>query len=139
MKLYKNEIDIIKKRVMKAQDNFYTKKSHDELLGGLRETSNNEQQMQKLIEKEELAWKQHSNLEHAKRASIEMENISIEVLRNLDHNTQNMKGINSKVSDLTTELDYSSSIMGRILKKENRNKVIIAVFSIVLFILFDLI
>ena len=68
-----------------------------------------------------------------------MENISIEVMRNLEHNTNNMKGINSKVGDMNVELDHSQSIMTRILKKENRNKVVIAIFSILLFIVFGII
>jgi hypothetical protein len=93
-------------------------------------------QRQKLIENEVLAWKQHSNLEHAKRTSLEMESISIEVMRQLERNTQNINGINSKVIGMNTEIDHSHSIMSRITKKENRNKVILAMFSLILFIMF---
>ena len=122
MKTYKNEYEQIRRRVVKSQENLYLKKNQDELLGGIVEVSNKEMQRQKLIENEELAWKQHSSLEQAKRTSLEMENISMEVMRQLDKNTQNMKGIDNKITGMNKELDQSSTIMSRIMKKENRNK-----------------
>jgi hypothetical protein len=134
MKNYKIDFDSVKKRLHKIQENIQLRKSHDELLGGLDDTSNNNLQRQKLIENEDLAWKQHNSLENAKRKTLEMENVSIEVMRQLDINNNSLRGINSRVVDLNTELDGSKSIMGRIMKKENRNKVVIIGFSFILLV-----
>jgi hypothetical protein len=136
MKNYKIDFDSVKKRLHKIQENIQLRKSHDELLGGLDDTSNNNLQRQKLIENEDLAWKQHSSLENAKRKTLEMENVSIEVMRQLDINNNSLRGINSRVVDLNAELDGSKSIMGRIMKKENRNKVLIIGFSFILLVVF---
>ena len=136
MKSYRDELEIIKKRVIKCQDSFYLKKTHDELLGGLGETNIKQHQKQKLIENYELTSKQQRKLDYAKRATMHMENLSIDVMRNLEQNTQNMTGINTKVIDINHELEQSHGIMARIMKKENKNKFLISLFSLVIFIIF---
>ena len=118
--------------MMKIQDNIHFLKSQDELLGGLDDRSVNNLQKQKLIENEDYVWKQSTNLSKAKMSTLNLENVSIEVMKQLDTNNNNLRGINSRVLDLNGELDNSQSIMGRIMKKENRNKLLIVIFSILL-------
>ena len=83
-----------------------------------------------------MAWKQTSKIEAATRIALEMEHVSIGIMSGLEQNNQKLKGTNNKVTGLNDELDNSNGIMTRILKKENRNKLIIAGFSAVLFIAF---
>ena len=118
--------------MMKIQDNIHFLKSQDELLGGLDDRSVNNLQKQKLIENEDYVWKQSTNLSKAKMSTLNLENVSIEVMKQLDTNNNNLRGINSRVLDLNGELDNSQSIMRRIMKKENRNKLLIVIFSILL-------
>lgn len=101
--------------------------------------SKKHKQQPKLIENEELAWKQGEKLENAKRAVIEMEGVSLGVMRDLDRQTGQLRNINSKVGDMNQELDFSKSILGRIMKRENRNKIIIGVVVVIIGLIFILI
>ena len=75
-------------------------------------------------------------LENAKRMTLEMEQSSIGIMRGLEENNQKLGDVNNKVISLNGELDDSNGIMTRILKKENRNKLVIAGFCIVLTVAF---
>lgn len=101
--------------------------------------SKKDHQKSKLIENEALAYKQQQSLEQAKRVAIEIEHNSIGIMNGLERNNEMIRGVNTKVANLNNNLDNSNSIMGRILKKENRNKLIIAGFSVVLLTVFSVI
>jgi hypothetical protein len=117
------------------------KKDQDSLLKGKNveeldlSTANNNQK-QKLIENEDLVVKQSNNIENAKRIAIEMEHVSIGIMSGLHENNQKLTGVNTKVGTLNSELNMSNGIMTRILKKENRNKLIIGGFSVALILAF---
>lgn len=96
-------------------------------------------QKSKLIENEALAYKQQQSLEQAKRVALDIEHQSIGIMNGLEQNNQVLRGVNNKVSNLNSNLDTSNSIMTRILKKENRNKLIIAGFSVLLLTIFSII
>ena len=100
MKSHKNDFELIKKRLMKAQENFEIKKGHNEQVEDLGET-NKKQQMRRLIENNQLVAKQDFNFQNMKRGTMILENVSIEVLKNLEHNTENMKNTDSKVQNIT--------------------------------------
>lgn len=115
------------------------KKDQDSLLNDKDEldiSSANNNQKQKLIENEDMVLKQSNNIENAKRIAIEMEHVSIGIMSGLHENNQKLTGVNTKVGTLNDELNISSGIMSRILKKENRNKLIIAGFSLALILAF---
>ncbi len=65
-----------------------------------------------------------------------MEHVSIGITSGLHENNQKLTGVNTKVTTLNSELNMSHGIMTRILKKENRNKLIIAGFSVALILAF---
>ena len=71
-----------------------------------------------------------------KRGTMILENVSIEVLKNLEHNTENMKNTDSKVQFMNIQIDHSNSLMAGIMKKENRNKLLIALLSLIIFVVF---
>ena len=89
-------------------------------------------QKSKLIENEALAYKQQQSLEQAKRNALEIEHASIGIMNGLYNNNEMLKVVNNKVHNLNDNLDDSNSIITRIMKKENRNKLIIEVFSMFL-------
>ena len=144
LRTYKNDHEQIKKRFLKLQDNYIIKKSQEALItdeineiediGGKK---NN--QKSKLIENEALAYKQQQSLEQAKRNALEIEHASIGIMNGLYNNNEMLKVVNNKVHNLNDNLDDSNSIITRIMKKENRNKLIIAVFSIIILIIFGVI
>jgi len=133
VKNYKINFDALRRNFLKLQDNYYTNKSQESLLGteeNVRSPNQSNIQKQKLIENESLAWKQNHKIENAKMQVIEMEHSSIKIMEGLEQNNNSLKGINCKVNGLNDQLEDSNSIMGRMLKKENRNKLIIAAFTI---------
>jgi hypothetical protein len=95
-----------------------------------------ETQREKLINNEDVAWKSYDKLEQAKRSAIEMENISIDINRELHGHTEKIKNINSKVTDMNGELVSSNYLLTKMMRRENRNKLIIALISILLIICF---
>ena len=105
---------------------------NDECDGTFSET-----QHQKLIEKE--VFSQSLNLENSKRSMIEMESVSINIMGNLKRNNENLLNINNKVEDLSKEIDNGNTIMRRIFRKENKNKIVIAVFTMIFLLMFVLI
>lgn len=72
-----------------------------------------------------MTWNQHEKLEKAKRTTIEMEGISLEVMKQLEHQTGQMKGIGGKVNDMNQNIDESNSLLKRMMKRQNRNKTIV--------------
>lgn len=129
---YKNEYENLKSRFNKIQENYINKKGQNALgLAGFEdEMTNKKAQKQKLIEHEEIAWNQNEKLQNAKRKTIEMESVSIDVMRNLDKQSDQMKIVGNKIVDLNSEIDQSQDLINRMLRRENRNKIIIILFTL---------
>ena len=88
---------------------------------------------EKLInENDENVWKSFEKLEQAKRSTIEMENVSIEISRQLNSDTEKMKGIRSKLDNTNREISTSSGVISRMMRLQRRNKIFIALFSLLL-------
>jgi hypothetical protein len=135
MRQYNNEVDGLKKKFFKIQDNYNKKKQEDNLVLG----TDPNQQNHRLVENEEQAWNQHSKLEHAKRSVIEMDSIGLEVVRDLKHQTDKMRDIQNKNDSLIHVIDDSNNVLTRMMKRENRNKLIIISASILLVAVFTII
>lgn len=134
---YKNEIDGLRKKFVKVQDDYIERRSNDELLSeGDMSQQKKGIYKEKLMENEELAYRQHEKLEGAKRQALEMEGISNGIKRDLHGQTEQLRRIHGSLGDMNQEIDQSGTIMARILKRENRNKVIIGLFSIIAIIVF---
>lgn len=97
------------------------------------DTSN---QREKLIDNDEIAWNSYSKLEKVKRTTIEMENISIEVSRELNNQTDKLKGISSKVNEINRDISTSTGLINKMMNFQRRNKVIILLFSLFLILTF---
>jgi len=93
-------------------------------------------QKQKLIEHEEMAWEQHENLEKGKRKAKEVENMSFDIMLNLDHQSNQMRNVRSNVYALDDQVERSDSLITRMLRRENRNKIYIVSFSVTLVVAF---
>ncbi len=121
------------------QENYITKKSHDALLiEGMDDPSGRKSQKQKLIENEEMAWEQHENLERGKRKAVEMEKMSFDIMLNLDRQTNQMKNVRDHVFSMNKEVEYSDSLLTRMMRRENRNKICLISFSVSFVIAFTL-
>jgi hypothetical protein len=126
---YKNGIDSYKKRLSKLKES-HTSKRHLDAILIMSET-----QREKLIH-DDVAWNQLEKLEGAKRATLDIIQTGNEIGRELHSQTEKMGGIKEKLNSMNDEIDNSNSIIRRMMRRENRNKAIIAVFSIGLIIVF---
>ena len=120
---------------MTIQENYITKKSKEALYINSEENQNNIQN-KKLIENEEMAWSQHQKLENAKRNVIEIDNVGVNIMKDLEHQTGKMTDISNKLGGMNVEIDQSSSLLTRMMNRENRNKTIVIFFSILVVISF---
>jgi hypothetical protein len=125
---YKNGLDGYKKRIQKASENIEDHKKLSKLINS--PTHQNNSQTEKLINADSLSWK----LESAKRIGIETESVSLEICKDLHAQSEKMYGIKEKVSNINEELTSGNNLLKRIMRRENRNKTIIIMFSVFLFI-----
>ena len=129
---YKTGVDAYKKRIHKAKEGAANSKKLDSLIL----TTDSSTQKEKLINNDEVVWNSFEKLEKAKRSTIEMENVSIEIARDLHNQTDKMKNIGSKVGDMNRELAVSTGLIGRMMRLQRRNKLIIGLFSLFLIMTF---
>ena len=131
LKNFKNGLDQYKKKVKVAKENLNTKQKLDSIL-----ISDKENQKEKLINNEELAWNQYEKLEKAKRSGYEMESISIDVAKELHGQTEKLKGVKGKLTEMNGEISSSNSLISRMLRREYRNKIVLMMFTIALILIF---
>ncbi len=86
----------------------------------------------KLIDNEVGAWHGKEQMEQAKRSALAAEKVSLEVMRELHGHSQKMQEIKVKVTDMNENIDGSSNIIARMMKLENKNKVLIIGATIIL-------
>jgi len=60
-------------------------------------------------------------------------------MTDLEDQTGKLQNINRNVVDISEELHHSGSIMRRILRRENRNKLLLGLFGIMILIIFIII
>lgn len=132
MKNYKNALDQYRKRIKIAKEKSLINENLKSIL--LTEPENN--QKEKLIKNEELAWNQYEKLEKAKRTSYEMENISIEVAKELKGHTEIIKTAKDKLIEINGEINSSNSLISRMLRREYRNKIVLLMFCFAFLLIF---
>ena len=86
-----------------------------------------------------------NKIQLATRNTIEMENMTGDILGDLNNQTEKMKGVKTKLGVMDTDLNSSNSLLGSIIGKQNDDmKIIIIVgcilsFIIICFLLFKII
>ena len=74
-------------------------------------------------------------LQLARRSTIEMENMSGNILVNLDDQTTQMKGVTSKIGMMNNDIDSSTGVLMKMIGRGNRDKKIIILFGLLLFVI----
>ena len=75
-------------------------------------------------------------LQLATRSTIEMENMSGNILGDLNNQTNQMKGVSSKIGLINDDIDTSNSILGKMFRRQGRDKKIIIICGITLLLIF---
>ena len=70
------------------------------------------------------------------QATIEMENIGNDVMREFDTQKDQIKTITHKVGDMGDQLTTSTGLISEMERREKRNKNILIIFGIALFVIF---
>ena len=123
---YKTELENIKKQFNKNVNNYVNQKSN-EAIGLNSEDVDNSYKNKNLVDNEELAYQQHSKLHKALGNVLEIEGRGHDVMRQLDHQTNMMKGINNNLDDMNDQLGQSNTLLAKMMKRENRNKIVIII------------
>ena len=72
----------------------------------------------------------------ATRSTIEMENISGNILGDLSNQTNQMKNVSSKIGLINDDIDTSNSILGKMFRRQGRDKRIMIIFGLILILIF---
>ena len=75
-------------------------------------------------------------LQLATRSTIEMENMSGNILGDLNNQTNQMKGVSSKIGLINDDIDTSNSILGKMFRRQGKDKKIIIICGITLLLIF---
>ena len=82
---------------------------------------------------------QNDSIEEIKRKTYDIENTGKNIMTNLNTQNDQMRSVRDNLKGLNGEIDESNGIISRMLRRENRNKLIIIIFSVILVIIFILI
>ena len=111
------------------QENYVNKKSQEAfMIEDIEDENPRKNQKQRLIDNEEIAWQQNENLEKGKRAAIQSEKISFDIMLNLDKQGNQLKGIRENVILMDNTINKSDSLLNKMMKREHRNKIFVLVF-----------
>ena len=77
-----------------------------------------------------------NKLQLATRSTIEMENMSGNILGDLSNQSNQMKGVSSKIGLINDDIDVSNSVLGKMLSRQGRDKRIIIIFALFLILVF---
>ena len=131
MKNYKNGYSQYLKRYKKEKEKY---ENNNKLVSlGINSNSSS---MNKNFKNEEIAYNSFNKLQTARRVTIEMEGIGEDVMRDMNGQTDIMKGINSKIGDISNDLNSSTTLISEMQKIQRRNKAIIYLYGAFLFLLF---
>ena len=77
-----------------------------------------------------------NKLQQATRSTIEMESMSGNILGDLNNQSNQMKNVSSKIGLINEDIDSSNNILSKMFSRQSRDKKIIIIFGIILFLIF---
>lgn len=143
---YKKRFDEFKGKFFKSKDDYTYTKKLEEMRVTQRDIEIKEdcsinsklelKQRQTTGEMEEIELKSSAKLGNVIRTALEAENISKNVMVDLESQTNLLKSTGVKVVALNGSLENSGSVITSIINRENRSKTILGIFSITLLSIF---
>ena len=82
-----------------------------------------------------IPYNSFKKLQLATRSTIEMENLTGNILGNLNNQTTQMKGVTSKIGMMNNDIDSSTGVIMKMIGRGNRDKKIIILFGLLLFVI----
>ena len=116
-KKLKEKLKLLKKNNNKNDDNTLNDEGDDDTTNSIKYNTFNKLQL-------------------ATRSTIEMENMSGNILGDLSNQSNQMKGVSSKIGLINDDIDVSNSVLGKMFSRQGRDKRIIIIFAIFLILVF---
>ena len=116
-KKLKEKLKLLKKNNNKNDDNSLNDEGDDDTTNSIKYNTFNKLQL-------------------ATRSTIEMENMSGNILGDLSNQSNQMKGVSSKIGLINDDIDVSNSVLGKMFSRQGRDKKIIIIFAIFLILVF---
>ena len=116
-KKLKEKLKVIKKNSNKNSDNTYNEEGDDDTAHSIKYNTFNKLQL-------------------ATRSTIEMENMSGNILGDLSNQSNQMKGVSSKIGLINDDIDTSNSVLGKMFSRQGRDKKIVIIFGVILLLIF---
>lgn len=146
---YKKKFEEFKSKFFKSKEDYtYTKKMEEMRIINQRESDNKTdtsinsemelKQRQKISQMEELEVKSNQKLGNIIRTALEAENISKNVMIDLESQSNQLKSTHVKVVQLNGSVENSGNVITRIMSRENRNKTLLGIFSVTMLSIFIL-
>ena len=140
---YKKKYEDSKSKYFIIKENYtYTKKMDEMILTTEMQhvdETKSEMANQTLLEQEKLLYVSSDKLQRVRRSAMEIENISKNIMVDLEGQTQQMNSTKNKISIINSTIDSSTSLINKIMNREHRNKAIVGLFSLTLVALFVMI
>ena len=83
-----------------------------------------------------IKYNSFNKLQQATRSTIEMENMSGNILGDLNNQSNQMKNVSSKIGLINEDIETSNNILGKMFSRQNRDKRIIIIFGLILILAF---
>ena len=83
-----------------------------------------------------IKYNSFNKLQQATRSTIEMENMSGNILGDLNNQSNQMKNVSSKIGLINEDIETSNNILGKMFSRQNRDKRIIIIFGLILIMAF---
>ena len=98
--------------------------------------SNSIDDIEKVDNSQSVTVKTFNKLQLATRSTIEMENMSGNILGDLNNQSHQMKNVSSKIGLINDDIDSSNNILNKMFSRQSRDKKIIIILGIILLFTF---
>ena len=92
--------------------------------------------IEKVDNSQSVTVKTFNKLQLATRSTIEMENMSGNILGDLNNQSHQMKNVSSKIGLINDDIDSSNNILNKMFSRQSRDKKIIIILGIILLFTF---
>ena len=94
--------------------------------------SNSVNDMEKIDNSESIRVNTINKLQQASRSTKEMENMAGNILGDLNNQSNQMKGVSSKIGLINNDIDSSNSILNKMFSRQSRDKKVIIILGVIL-------
>ena len=112
------------------------KKCESDTTLSITKESNIELMNKQSLKLENAANNTYEKLQNVKRTVLGLENVSKNVMFDLENQTQTLKSTQLKIGELNSNIDSSNYMISKMLTRENRNRALLGLLSVTLITFF---